>query len=178
MRWLQVIGGVCSLAPLLWATQPVRADREPSRHRRPPVAVGAPVGVSALIDAVTALAASDIGIAVAASTGCGAERLPGSRAAILDLVAGDHRRLIGECARGRTRLSRAVRGFDLVGLIDEPALDPAAAAVVRAFFASRVVDVAVGVGASTGAYPIRFDWVVVLDPGSREVVSLVLNCRD
>jgi hypothetical protein len=76
------------------------------------------------------------------------------------------------------RIARRARDFDLLGLIDDPADRPAAAAAVRAYFSQRAVDVAEGTGLSDGPYPISFDWVVVLDPQSRTLVSFVLNCRD
>ena len=145
-------------------------------------AVGSPAAEAAaesdLVDAVNALAQADIGIAAAAYTACVLDRLPATRSALLPQLPADHRRLIGECARGRMRVTRRTRDFDLLGLIEEPAERPAAAAVVRAFFALRSVDVATGVGLSDGPYPIRFDWVVVLDPRSRMLVSFVVNCRD
>jgi len=138
----------------------------------------AAVAESDLVDAVNALAQADIGIAAAAHTACVLDRLPATRAALLPQLPADHRRLIGECARGRMRISRRMRDFDLLGLIDDPAEHPAAAAAVRAFFATRTVDVIRGSGLSDGPYPIRFDWVLVLDPGSRTLMSFVLNCRD
>lgn len=154
---------------LVAAVQPSRA----ATGRRP--SPGADLDVVA---AVNALVQADIGIAAAVRTNCALDRLPGSRAALLPLVPSDHRRLIEECARGRTRIRRAARDFDLLGLIDDPAARPAATAAVRAFFSTRVVDVATGTGLSAGPYPIRFDWVVVLDPRSRTLVSFVINCRD
>ena len=97
---------------------------------------------------------------------------------MLSLVPGEHQRLLADCARGRIRIVRGVENFDLVGMIDDPAERPAAVAAVRSFFAERPVDVATGVGVSDGPYPIRFDWVVVLDARSRTMVSVVINCRD
>lgn len=171
-RFASRLGLLVCAGCMVLTVAPVRAERV-AAGRRP-----SPVSELDVVDAVNALAQADIGIAAAARTGCGLDRLPGSRAALLPLVPGDHRRLIEECARGRTRISRATRDFDLLGLIDDPAERPAAAAAVRAFFSQRAVDVATGTGCSDGPYPISFDWVVVLDPHSRTLVSFVLNCRD
>lgn len=154
------------------AVAPAWAERVAAGHRPPSVAE------IDVVDAVNALVQADICIAAAARTGCALDRLPTSRAALLRLVPGDHRQLFEECVRGRMRITRQARDFDLLGLIDDPTERPAAAAAVRAFFAQRAVDVAMGTGLSDGPYPISFDWVVVLDPHSRTLVSFVLNCRD
>jgi len=137
-----------------------------------------PPGVRDVVEAVTALASSDAPIDVAGSVACGLDRLPASRAAILPLVPGEHRRLLEECARGRLRFRRRQVDLDLIGLIDEVADRPECAATVGAFFAGRPVDVAIGAGLSDGPYPIAFDWAVVLDPRSGTLFSFVLNCRD
>lgn len=154
------------------AVAPVRAERVAAVRR------ASPVTEVDVVAAVNVLSSADIGIASAARTGCMLERLPGSRAALLSLVPGDHRELLEECARGRMRVAHRARDFDLLALIDEPAERPAAVAAVRGFFAERTVDVARGRGLSDGPYPISFDWVVVLDPQSKTMMSFVLNCRD
>lgn len=154
------------------AVTPAQAERVATDRRAAPIADIDPVA------AVNVLAPADIGIAAAARTGCALDRLPASRAALLPLVPGDHRGLLEECARGRMRIARRASDFDLLALIDDPVDRPAAAAAVRAFFAQRAVDVATGTGLSPGPYPVRFDWVVVLDPHSRTLMSFVINCRD
>lgn len=148
------------------------AGRAGDRGRKPTV------GAGDVVEAVNALTPSDVAIDPAASTACALDRLPGSRAAILPLVPAGHRQLIDECARGRLRLKRRQADLDLTGLIDEAADRPECVATVRAFFAGRPVDVAIGSGLSDGPYPIAFDWAVVLDPGSGTLFSFVLNCRD
>ena len=132
----------------------------------------------ALVDAVNEIVDADIAIDAAQTLDCPLDRLPGSRAALLPLLPGEHRRLIHECARGRTRVLRNLAGFDLVALIEDPADRPSAATTIRAFFDERAVDVAVGRAHSDGPYPISFDWAVVLDPHSQTLFSFVLNCRD
>lgn len=164
--------GLCSLACAVLALAPARAERVVA-GRSP-----APVAEADLVAAVNALVQADIGIAAAAHTVCALDRLPASRAALLPLVPGDHRQLITESARGRMRIRRCARDFDLIGLIDDPAERRGSAAAVREFFAQRVVDVATGTGLTDGPYPISFDWVVVLDPRSGTLLSFVLNCRD
>lgn len=171
-RFVSYLGIVVCVGLAGALAAPVRAER---------VAAGRSPSAAAAIDvveAVNALADADIGVVAAARTGCALDRLPASRAALLPLVPGDHRRLLEECARGRMRIARRARDFDLLRLIDDPADRPAAAAAVRAYFSQRAVDVAEGTGLSDGPYPISFDWVVVLDPQSRTLVSFVLNCRD
>jgi len=152
--------------------RPVRAERVAAGRHSPAAAV------PDVVEAVNSLVQADIGVLAAARTGCTLDRLPASRAALLPLVPGDHRRLLEECARGRMRIARRARDFDLLRLIDDPADRPAAAAAVRAYFSQRAVDVAEGTGLSDGPYPIGFDWVVVLDPRSQTIISFVLNCRD
>lgn len=139
---------------------------------------GQPISAGDVVAAMNALAPSDIAIATAASTACAIDRLPGSRDAILPLVPVAHRQLIDECVRGRLRLKRRQADLDLASLIDEAADRPDCVAEIRAFFAGRPVDVAVGAGLSDGPYPIAFDWAVVLDPRSGTLFSFVLNCRD
>ena len=145
------------------------------RDLETPDSSGAP---RALVEAVNEIVAADIPIAAAQCVTCSLERLPGSRAALLPLVPNDHRRLIQECARGRTRFLRHLAGFNLLALIDEPEEAPTAALKIRGFFDERAVEVAVGRAHSDGPYPISFDWAVVLDPRSRTLFSFVFNCRD
>lgn len=166
------VAGSCILAGCGLATVTASIGRAGERGRTPPLEA------RDVVEAMTALVASDAPIDVAGSTACGLERLPASRAAILPLVPGEHRRLIEECARGRLRFKRRHVDLDLIGLIDEVADRPECAATVRAFFAGRPVDVAIGAGLSDGPYPIAFDWAVVLDPRSGTLFSFVLNCHD
>lgn len=137
-----------------------------------------PFDAGRVVEAVNALAPSDVAIPIAVSTACGLDRLPGSRAAILPLVPAEHRRLIAECVRGRLRLRRRQLDLDLPGMIDEAANRPDCVATLRGFFGGRPVDVAIGMGLSDDPYPISFDWAVVLDPRSGTLFSFVLNCSD
>ena len=132
----------------------------------------------ALVAAVNAVIDSDAGIPSADFAPCQLDTIPGSRAKILPLLPPEHRRLIAECARGRTRLRSRVRGFDLLALLDGPAENTAEAAANMAFFDERTVDVAAGSAVSGEPYPIAFDWVVVLDAHAHTVYSFVLNCHD
>jgi len=132
----------------------------------------------ALAAAVNSVVASDIGIPTADVAICSLDGLPSSRAKILPLLPPEHRPLIAECARGRTRLRRDVRGFDLLALLDDPVEATAEAAAIRAFFVERTVDVAEGSGVSDDPYPLTFDWVVVLDAEADTIFSFILNCRD
>ena len=132
----------------------------------------------ALVAAVNAVVDSDAGIPSADSAPCQLDTIPGSRAKILPLLPPEHRRLIAECARGRTRLQSGVRGFDLLALLDDPTKNTAEAAAIQAFFDDRTVDVAAGSAVSGDPYPITFDWVVVLDAHTHTVYSFVLNCHD
>ena len=167
------VAGCCILAwcglAIMTASSGRAGDRATTRS---------PAGARDVVEAMAALAACDAAIDVAGSTACGLERLPATRAEILPLLPGEHRRLLEECARGRLRLKRRQVDFDLIRLIDEAADRPECVATVRAFFAARPVDVAIGVGLSDGPYPIAFDWAVVLDPRSGTLFSFVLNCRD
>ncbi len=140
---------------------------------------GAPNSTSqALVAAVNSVVATDIGIPPADAAICSLDALPSSRAKILPFLPPEHRWLIAECARGRTRLRRDVRGFNLLALLDDPAETTADAAAIQAFFDERTVDVAMGSGVSGEPYPITFDWVVVLDAKARGVFSFIVNCRD
>lgn len=132
----------------------------------------------ALVKAVEAVTSCDIPIATARSASCTADRLPGSLATLLPLVPAEHRQLIGECARGRVRIRRRLSGFDLVGLIEDPADRPTASDRIQAFFDSRAVDVAGGFACSDEPYPISFDWVIVLDQQARTIYSFIINCHD
>lgn len=131
-----------------------------------------------VVEAMNAIVESDVAIPAAESTACPLDRLPGSRAALLPLVPGGHRRLIEECATGRLRVRRRLRDFDPLALIDEPADRPAAVAALRRFFAGRAVDVVTGSGLTDGPYPIAFDWAILLDASSGTLFSFILNCRD
>lgn len=136
------------------------------------------VVAKALVAAVNAVVPSDIGIPPADFAPCPLEALPSSRAKILPLLPADHRRLIADAARGRTQIRRAVRGFDLLALLDDPVEATADAAAIRAFFDERTVDVALGSAVSDEPYPISFDWAVVLDTESDTLFCFILNCRD
>lgn len=132
----------------------------------------------ALVAAVNSVVAADIGIPPADAAICSLDALPSSRAKILPFLPPEHRWLIAECARGRTRLRRDVRGFNLLALLDDPAETTADAAAIQAFFDERTVDVAMGSGVSGEPYPITFDWVVVLDAKAQGIFSFIVNCRD
>lgn len=132
----------------------------------------------ALVAAVNEVVAADIGIPPAGVAPCLLEALPSSRAAILPLLPSEHRRLIAECARGRTRVRRAVPGFDLLALLDDPVETTDETTAIRALFAGRAVDVALGSAVSDGPYPISFDWAVVLDAEAHVLFSFIVNCRD
>ena len=132
----------------------------------------------ALVAAVSSVVASDIGIPSAEIAPCSLDALPSSRAKILPLLPPEHRRLIAECARGRTRLRRDVRGFDLLALVKDPVEATTEAEAIQAFFDERTVDVAEGSGVSGDPYPITFDWVVVLDAEAHTVSSFIVNCQD
>jgi len=134
--------------------------------------------VGGLVAAVNAVVEPDIPIAAAMSAGCAEPRLPAGRASLLTLVPGEHARLIADCARGRTVVKRNVKGFDLLGLLDEDPEPSAEASAVRTFFHDRSVDVAFGKALSAGPYPISFDWAVVLDASAGTLYSFVLNCGD
>jgi|688.fasta_scaffold134503_4 hypothetical protein len=132
----------------------------------------------AIVAAVNSVVATDIGIPSADVAPCSLDALPSSRAKILPLLPPEHRRLIAECARGRTRLRKDVRGFNLLALLEDPVEATAEAAAIQAFFDERTVDVAIGSGVSGEPYPITFDWVVVLDAEARAVFSFIVNCQD
>jgi len=132
----------------------------------------------ALVAAVNSVVATDIGIPSAHVAPCPLDALPSSRAKILPLLPPEHRMLIAECARGRTKLRKTVRGFDLLALLDDPREATAEAAEIQTFFDERTIDVAMGSGASGEPYPITFDWVVVLDAEADTVFSFIMNCQD
>ena len=111
-------------------------------------------------------------------TGCTEPRLPAARAALLALVPDEHAEMIAVCAKGRTVIKRNVRGFDLLGLLDDEPEPSAEASKVREFFDGRSVDIAYGRALSSGPYPISFDWAIVLDAGSDTLYSFILNCSD
>ena len=159
---------------LCWvlAIAPGRAARDAVPGPEPAAAA------HAVVVAVNALAPTDIAIDAARCVACPLDRLPTSRADLLRLLPPDHRRLIGECARGRTRVKHRAQGFDLRGLIDCDTGASTAAGTVDRFFAGRTVDVATGTGLSDEPYPLAFDWAVVLDPRTGTLFSFVLNCRD
>jgi len=133
---------------------------------------------SGLVAAVNAVVESDVPITVAMSAGCTEPKLPASRAALLALVPDEHAEMIAVCARGKTVIKRGVRGFDLLGLLDEDPEPSAESTAVRHFFEDRPVDIAFGRALSSGPYPISFDWAIVLDAGSRTLYSFILNCGD
>jgi hypothetical protein len=139
---------------------------------------GASITPRSLTFAVNQVAAIDIPLTAAESVPCTLERLPGSRAKLLPLLPPDHRELIAECARGRTRVRHAVHGLDLLALIEDADAESSAAATIRAFLDERTVDVAMGSAVSAGPYPIAFDWAIVLDAQSHTVFSFIINCRD
>lgn len=151
---------------------PARAAESDCPYLRMHAAVGG------LVAAVNAVVEPDIPIAAAMSVACPEPRLPASRPALLDLLPEEHARLIADCARGRVIVKRGVTGFDLLGLLDDPAEPSAQASAIRSFFHDRAVDVAVGRASSDGPYPISFDWAVVLDPRSATLYSFILNCGD
>ncbi len=132
----------------------------------------------ALAVAVNSVVSADIGIPPADFTSCQIDALPGSRAKLLPLLPREHRDLITDCARGRTRVQRNVRGFDLLAMLEDSVDTADEAATIRAFFDERTVDVAVGSAVSDGPYPIAFDWAVVLDSRANTVFSFIVNCRD
>lgn len=138
---------------------------------------GAARTADALVEAVNACVEPDIPLPSADRAACDLDRLPASLGKIVPHVPEAHRRLVAKSVRGRLRVQSGVRGFDLVGRIDD-AVDPGRAAVVRDYLAGRAVDVATGSGVSDGPYPFSFDWVVVLDRRSRTLYSFVLNCHD
>ena len=133
---------------------------------------------SGLVAAVNAVVESDIPIAAAMCTACTEPRLPAARAALLSLVPDEHAEMIAVCAKGKTVIKRNVKGFDLLGLLDEEPEPSAEASAVRHFFDERSVDIAYGRALSPGPYPIRFDWAIVLDAGSDTLYSFILNCGD
>ena len=110
--------------------------------------------------------------------GRGARRRPGSRSKLLPLLPREHRELIAECARGRTRVRHAVNGLDLLALVEDADVESSDAATIQAFFDERTVDVAIGSAVSDGPYPIAFDWAVVLDTQAHTLFSFIVNCRD
>lgn len=134
--------------------------------------------VQELVRTVNTVITTDVGLPPADFTSCPLERLPASRANLLPLLPPAHRRLIAECARGRTRVRRAVPGFDLMALLDEPVEATAEVTAIHRFFDERTVDVALGSAVSDGPYPISFDWAVVLDREARTLFSFIVNCRD
>jgi hypothetical protein len=131
-----------------------------------------------LVAAVNAVIHADILVPTAARVDCAEHRLPGSRDELVALLPEQHRRLIGECARGRTAVKRGLNGFDLLALVEDQPDQTADTATIREFFDSRAVDVAVGKACSDGPYSIAFDWAVVLDRDSHTLYSFVLNCND
>ncbi len=161
------------LPPLVAAGAPTRVTGAHDVGDAPDAAAA-----QALVAAVSSVVASDIGIPSADVAICSLESLPSSRAKILPLLPPEHRRLIAECARGRTRMRRDVRGFDLLSLLENPVEATAEAAAIQAFFDERTVDVAEGSGVSGDPYPITFDWVVVLDAEAHTVFSFIFNCQD
>lgn len=133
---------------------------------------------SGLVTAVNAVVQSDIPIAAAMSAGCTEPKLPAARAALLALVPDEHAELIAVCAKGKTIIKRNVKGFDLLGLLDEDPEPSAEASAVRQFFDERSVDIAYGRALSSGPYPISFDWAIVLDAQADTLYSFILNCGD
>lgn len=133
---------------------------------------------SGLVAAVNAVVESDIPIAAAMSVGCCEPKLPAARAALLALVPDEHAEMIAVCARGKTVIRRNVKGFDLLGLLDEAPEPTAAASTVRHYFEDRSVDIAYGRAMSSGPYPISFDWAIVLDSRTNTLFSFILNCGD
>lgn len=135
-----------------------------------------------LVAAVNAVVPTDIQIPTAARVTCAERQLPRSRNALVSLLAEQHGKLIAECGRGRAVVKRGVHGFDLLTLLltplEEPPDETDDSATIRGFFDAGAVDVAVGKGLSDGAYPIGFDWVLVLDQRSHVLYSFILNCRD
>lgn len=135
-----------------------------------------------LVAAVNAVVPTDIQIPTAARVACAERRLPGSRNALVSLLAEQHGQLIAECGRGRAVVKRGVHGFDLLTLLltllEEPPDETDDSATIRGCFDAGAVDVAVGKGLSDGAYPIGFDWVLVLDHESHVLYSFILNCSD
>lgn len=132
----------------------------------------------AVIDAVNAVVWVDVPVAAAASARCPLERLPAALGDLLPHVPAEHRSLVGECVRGRLRVRRGLRGFDLGNVIDEGSVEPAESAALAGLFGDRAVDVAIGTALSDEPYPIAFDWAVVLDAESHTLYSFVLNSRD
>lgn len=132
----------------------------------------------AIVAAVNAVVAADVGIPPAGFASCPLDGLPAARAKLLPLLPPEHRRLIAECARGRTRMQRDLRGLDLLALLDDPVEASSEAAAIRAFFDERTVDVALGSAVSEGPYPISFDWAVVLDADTHTLYSFIVNCTD
>jgi hypothetical protein len=168
-----------SALPLIFAVSSSLAAGAPTRETGARHVGDAPdAAAEALVAAVNTVIASDIGIPAADVALCALESLPSSRAKILPLLPPEHRRLIAACARGRTRIRRDVRGFELLALVEGPVEATADAAAIQAFFDDRTVDVAAGSGASDDQYPITFDWVVVLDAEARTVCSFIVNCQD
>lgn len=139
---------------------------------------GAAVGSRRLTNAVNRVASTDIPLTAAESRPCKLGKLPGSRAKLLPLLPPEHRGLIAECARGRTRVRHAVHSLDLLALIEDADAEAGDAATIQAFFDERVVDVATGSAVSDGPYPIAFDWAVVLDAQAHTLFSFIINCRD
>jgi hypothetical protein len=152
------------------------ADTVTKRAADRPHAV--PAASRALVAAVNSVVATDIGIPAADVAPCSLDALPSSRAKILPLLPPEHRQLIAECARGRTRLRRDVCGFNLLALLEDPVEATAEAAAIQAFFDERTIDVAQGSGVSGEPYPITFDWVVVLDAEADTIFSFIVNCQD
>lgn len=131
-----------------------------------------------LVAAVNAVVPTDIQIPTAARVACAERRLPGSRDALVSLLAEQHGQLIAECGRGRAVVTRGVHGFDLLTLLEEPPDETDDSATIRGCFDAGAVDIAVGKGLSDGPYPIGFDWVLVLDHESHVLYSFILNCSD
>lgn len=131
-----------------------------------------------LVAAVNAVVPADIPVPTAARIDCAVDRLPGSRGDLVALLPESHRRLIGECTRGRIALKRRLTGFDLLSLVEEAPDQTADTTTIREFFDARAVDVAVGRACSEGPYPIAFDWAVILDRDSHTLYSFILNCSD
>ena len=132
----------------------------------------------AIATAVNTVITADIGIPPADFASCPLDALPAARAKLLPLLPPRHRELIADCARGRTRVQRNVRGFNLLALLEDPVDDADETAKIRAFFDERTVDVAMGSAVSDEPYPLAFDWAVVLDTQAGTIYSFIVNCRD
>ena len=152
-----LIGGVAGAGP-----------RGPNAHS----------AAQSIVDAVNAVVWTDVPIAAAASVRCPLERLPAALGDLLPHVPVEHRALVGECVRGRLRVRRGLRGFDLGDVIDAGSVEPAESSTLADLFTDRLVDVAIGTALSDEPYPISFDWAVVLDTDSHMLFSFVLNSSD